>query len=209
MTKPAATRAAAPVAKFADLDSFGSAEVEFAALSLPLGLARAIGIPVCAKPCRSALRLVKYKAEPKPVRRAEGRVPRHSPRIGCGDERIVLRVGKRAAVCWDCWTRVLSRSAGWRRMEEVRPEQRPAAKWKGVLEADQEKAGFSGDWASFLFCVWKTYMMMAELSLMAPLMCYCSTSLLYKFRRSLRTKARSWKMIRKRRIQSHTVFPKV
>lgn len=71
------------------------------------------------------------------MRRAEGRVPRHSPRIGLGEFRIALRVGIRAAVCWDCWTRVLSRSAGWRRMDEVRPEQRPARKWNGVFEADQ------------------------------------------------------------------------
>jgi hypothetical protein len=30
----------------------------------------------------------------------------------------------------DCWTRVLSRSAGWRRKAVVQPEPRPARKWK-------------------------------------------------------------------------------
>lgn len=100
MTNPAATRAAAPVARLADLESRGSAEEEFAAVALPLEpLAMAIGVPVCATPVRSALRLVKYRAEPKPVRRAEGSVPRQSPRIGLGDVRIALRVGMRAAVC--------------------------------------------------------------------------------------------------------------
>ena len=81
---------------------------------------------------------MKYRAEPKPVRRADGRVPRHRLRMGWGEERMVLRVGRRAAVCWDCWTRVLRRSAGCRRMEEVRPEQSPAAKWKVVLDAADE-----------------------------------------------------------------------
>ena len=46
-----------------------------------------------------------------------------------------MRVGRSALALPDCWTRVLRRSAGWRRMEEVRPEQRPAAKWKTVLDA--------------------------------------------------------------------------
>jgi hypothetical protein len=54
-----------------------------------------------------------------------------------GEERIAFRVGRSAAP-WDCWTRVLRRSAGWRRMEDVRPEQRPAAKWKDVFEAVKE-----------------------------------------------------------------------
>ena len=37
-----------------------------------------------AKCCRKALRLVKYKAEPKPVLIIDGRVPRHSCRIALG-----------------------------------------------------------------------------------------------------------------------------
>jgi hypothetical protein len=34
----------------------------------------------------------------------------------------------------DCWTRVLSRSAGWRRKAVVQPEPRPARKWKPAEE---------------------------------------------------------------------------
>lgn len=79
--------------------------------------------------------MVKYRAEPNPVRRAEGRVPRHNARTGLDDDRMVLIVGRSAAVWWDCWTRVLSRSAGCSRMEDVRPEQRPAAKWTVDFDA--------------------------------------------------------------------------
>jgi hypothetical protein len=61
--------------------------------------------------------------------------------MGCGEERIALRVGRRD--CWDCWTRVLRRSAGWRRMDDVRPEQSPAEKWKMVLD-DVEVPVFAG-----------------------------------------------------------------
>lgn len=42
---------------------------------------------------------------------------------------------ERADFCWDCWTRVLRRSTGWRRTADVRPEERPARKWKVVFEA--------------------------------------------------------------------------
>lgn len=130
ITKPAATLATAPVARLAVLESLGRTEDDLAPIT---GLARAIGLD-CARAWRNALRLVKYSADPKPVRRAEGSVPRHNPRIGFGEEMIAFKVGRRDAP-WDCWTRVLRRSAGWRRMEEVRPEQRPAAKWKDVFEA--------------------------------------------------------------------------
>lgn len=44
-------------------------------------------------------------------------------------------VGRRADVCWDCWTRVLRRSTGWRRTAVVRPDERPARKWKVAFEA--------------------------------------------------------------------------
>lgn len=136
MTNPAATRAAAPVARFPELESFGRAEV-----LTPLLLATRIEEPFCTSPCRRALRLVKYKADPKPVRSAEGRVPRHNPRIGLEEERMVLSVGRRAVVWWDCCTRVFKRSAGWRRMEDVRPEQRPAAKWKVDFDAIRRRRG--------------------------------------------------------------------
>jgi hypothetical protein len=74
------------------------------------------------------LREVKYNALPKPVRSALGTVPRHSDVMGFGPERILrsvpLRVEKR-----DCWTRVLRRSAGWRRTALETPLARPARKW--------------------------------------------------------------------------------
>lgn len=143
MTNPAATRAAAPVAKLAELDNFGRADEAVAAaaalgvllLALWCPVARSMGLPLWARPWRRALRLVKYRAEPKLVRRAEGRVPRHRERMGFEDERMAFMVGRRAMGWWDCWTRVLRRSAGWRRMAEVRPEQRPAAKWKVDFDA--------------------------------------------------------------------------
>jgi hypothetical protein len=52
-----------------------------------------------------------------------------------GEDRIVLTVERREAWWCDCWTRVLRRSAGCRRIEVVRPERSPAPKWKVVLEA--------------------------------------------------------------------------
>jgi hypothetical protein len=67
-------------------------------------------------------------------------VPRQSERSGWGelemlrravasgdedDEEALCEVGKRE----DCCTRVLRRSAGWRRTAVVRPERRPAVKW--------------------------------------------------------------------------------
>jgi hypothetical protein len=55
-------------------------------------------------------------------------VPRQRLRKGWGEERRAFNIGRRE---WerDCWTRVLRRSAGWRRMEEVSPERRPERKW--------------------------------------------------------------------------------
>lgn len=82
------------------------------------------------------------------MRRAEGRVPRHSPRIGFGDVSIARIVGRRAVDCWDCWTRVLRRSAGWRRIEEERPDKRPAAKWNVGLTAIVEAS------SQFLLLLW-------------------------------------------------------
>lgn len=131
---PAAVLATAPVSRFAICESFGNAEDVFFVLLLP---SRSIAFgPRRATSCRNAFSEVKYSADPNPVRSAEGSVPRHKLRIGCGEERIVRIVVSNVAVRLDCcWTRVLSRSAGWRRMEEVRPDARPAAKWNGVLDA--------------------------------------------------------------------------
>ena len=69
-------------------------------------------------------------ADPKPVRRAEGRVPRQKERIDL-DCDISRKVARRE-VDPDCWTRVLRRSAGWRRTAESTPDPRPATKWKAV-----------------------------------------------------------------------------
>lgn len=63
------------------------------------------------------------------VRRQEGRVPRHRLRIGFGFEAMERRVARREVEPL-CWTRVLRRSAGWRRRAEVKPEVRPARRWK-------------------------------------------------------------------------------
>jgi hypothetical protein len=73
----------------------------------------------------------KYRAEPAPVRMTEGVVPRHSDRIGEGPARIFLSATESDAL-EDCWTRVLRRSAGWRRKALVTPEPRPAAKWNAA-----------------------------------------------------------------------------
>lgn len=70
--------------------------------------------------------------------------------MGCGEARMVRRVGRRAEVCCDCWTLVLRRSAGWRRMADVRPEERPARKWKVVFEA----VVFYVSFLLLLFRVW-------------------------------------------------------
>ena len=102
--------------RLAELESFGRAdkedEEEVAVVVLATGvlappvllspLARRTGDPFCASPWRKALRMVKYRAEPKPVRSAEGRVPRHNARIGLEEESMVLIVGRRAAVWCDC-----------------------------------------------------------------------------------------------------------
>ena len=62
-------------------------------------------------------------------------MPRHKPRTGWGEDRIDFKVVTREADCWDCWTLVLRRSAGWRRMELVSPDDRPARKWNIVFDA--------------------------------------------------------------------------
>lgn len=125
-TNPAEALAMAPVVRFARFESLGREEewVGTAVLSAAPMVSRRFER---ATFCRKALRPVKYIAEPKPVRRAEGRVPRQNEERPPGDwaiERIVLR-----REAWpDCWTRVLRRSAGWRRTAERIPEPRPAVK---------------------------------------------------------------------------------
>ena len=77
---------------------------------------------------RSAFSPEKYIADPKPVRSVLGSVPLQNCRIGFGPLAIDLMV-PRSVFVRDCWTRVLRRSAGWRRTAERTPELRPAKKW--------------------------------------------------------------------------------
>lgn len=70
-------------------------------------------------------------AEPKPVRSAEGSVPRQKERME-GEEWEISRMVVRRELEPDCCTRVLRRSAGCRRTAERRPEPRPATKWNAV-----------------------------------------------------------------------------
>ena len=141
MMKPAKVRATAPVTKLSMLEVFGRAELEAALLlGLPSAspsfavfvaffLATAAAAP---RFVRRELRALKYKAEPKPVRSALGTVPRQNWRIGEGPDAISRIVAARV-VERDCCTRVLRRSAGWRRKAVVQPEPRPARKWKAVV----------------------------------------------------------------------------
>ncbi len=124
---PAKTRAVAPVSRLPVLLNFGSTEdVLFDDTTLRLGALRAA---LLATSCLKVFRDVKYKAEPKPVRNAEGTVPRHRDVMGCGRERMERRTGSSDEER-DCWTRVLSKSAGCRRTAEETPDARPARKWK-------------------------------------------------------------------------------
>lgn len=69
------------------------------------------------------------------MRSAEGKVPRQNWRIGCGPL-AMERMVERRVVWWDCCTRVLRRSAGWRRTADRMPDPRPAKKWKEDDERD-------------------------------------------------------------------------
>ena len=105
--KPAHVLAAAPVAKFAVLLSFGR-EDEWSP-----GMMAASARPAASKAARrrSAFSEEKYIADPHPVRSVEGSVPRQNWRMGFGPLAIVrmvpINVDDR-----DCCTRVLRRSAG-------------------------------------------------------------------------------------------------
>ena len=71
MTKPAHVLAAAPVSRFVVLDNLGNA------LECPFVLG-IVPMPAVASLLRMALSPPKYSALPKPVRQAEGTVPRHN-----------------------------------------------------------------------------------------------------------------------------------
>ena len=85
-------------------------------------------------------------ADPNPVRRAEGRVPRQKDWIALGAwaiSRIVMRREREP----DCWTRVLRRSAGWSITAESRPELSPAAKWNaGGVRLEGSEGGTKGSY---------------------------------------------------------------
>jgi hypothetical protein len=119
---PAKTRAEAPVKRFWVEESFGRTLLEVV-------VAPVVREVLFATSWRMVERVVKYSAEPKPVRSAEGTVPRHSELMGCGPERMERRTGRRE-VLRDCCTRVLRRSAGCKRTAEDTPLPRPARKWK-------------------------------------------------------------------------------
>ena len=129
ITKPAQTLATAPVARFCVFESFGKTELPlFVMPSVMLKLV----VPsfwawLFATACRNAFNEVKYKAEPKPVRMAEGVAPRQRFAIGFGDASIERRMGK-SEDDRDCCNRVLSKSAGCKRIEVQSPEASPATK---------------------------------------------------------------------------------
>lgn len=127
---PADVLAMAPVVRFARFDSFGKADECVGTLPLsktPIDLRRFERITFW----RRAFKLVKYIADPKPVRRAEGAVPRQKDRIELEDFDISRKVSRRDLEP-DCCTRVLRRSAGWRRTAERMPDPKPATKWNAA-----------------------------------------------------------------------------
>jgi len=108
--KPAEARATAPVVRFARFESLGSEEewLGFPCLSTaPMEASRFER----ATFCRRAFNAVKYIADPKPVRRAEGRVPRQKDKIEV-EELEISRMVVSSELCPDCCTRVFKRSAG-------------------------------------------------------------------------------------------------
>lgn len=143
--RPAEARATAPVRRFARLERRGREEEE-AEEAGERGLGRVDGWFSSAgmkgagrwrweraTRCRRALREEKYRAEPRPVRMTDGRVPRQSWRRGVGPEVMEWKVWRRE-VDGDCCTRVLRRSAGWRREAERMPMVRPARKWNATQQ---------------------------------------------------------------------------
>jgi hypothetical protein len=130
MQRPADALAVAPVARFAKFESFGSAEEWLDCAPLPTVLRDCSRLDR-ATFWRRAFRVVKYRAEPTPVRRVEGSVPRQNDWIVCGLFNISLKEDRKELEL-DCWTRVFNKSAGWRRIAEVMPDTRPATKCAAV-----------------------------------------------------------------------------
>ena len=126
--RPADALAIAPVVMFAMLDSFGSEDDE-CWVPLPGTCPIVADGSICddATCCRNELRVVKYRAEPNPVLTTEGSVPLQSCLKALGPDAISCKLALKE-VERDCWTRVLSRSAGWRRAADRVPVERPAKK---------------------------------------------------------------------------------
>ncbi len=120
----------APVARLAMFDSRGSEEDESIPGVWRVAPDKAIMLKLATR-CRRALRVEKYRADPKPVRITDGSVPRHSCVSALfGPLTMSPKVCIRDMEPDCCWTRVLSRSAGWRSKAEKTPVPRPAAKWR-------------------------------------------------------------------------------
>lgn len=66
------------------------------------------------------------------MRRVLGSVPLQNWRMGFGPLAIDWMV-PRSVLERDCWTRVLRRSAGWRRTADRMPEFKPAKKWTELV----------------------------------------------------------------------------
>src|SRR2546429_8706527 len=129
ITSPAQTLATAPVARFCVFESFGKTELPLLAMSSVMLKLVVPSFLAClfATACRSACKGVKYKAEPKPVRMADGVAPRQRPARGFG-EASMERTTAESEDDRDCCTRVLSKSAGCKRIEGQSPEVSPATK---------------------------------------------------------------------------------
>lgn len=144
MMKPTDARAKAPVIKLANGDSLGSIDEDAKCLALAVaGLVDPSPITNASAFANLVLRIfkeVKYRALPTLVRMVLGRVPRHNCFIGLGPA-AMARSDPMRECDPDCWTRVLSRSTGWRRIAELKPEARPASRWK----VDDGFLGFEDD----------------------------------------------------------------
>lgn len=78
------------------------------------------------------LRVVKYSAEPSPVRNADGTVPLQRLATRCEDRLISRKLA--AKVEWpDCCTRVFKRSSGCKITAEATPEPSPEMKCRPAV----------------------------------------------------------------------------
>jgi len=127
---PAPALAIAPVVRFARFESLGREDEWLGMPFLSVAPSERRRFER-ATFCRKAFNVVKYIAEPNPVRRADGRVPRQKERMEFEDFEI-SRIDASSEPCPDCCNRVLRRSAGWRSTAESTPDPSPATKWKAT-----------------------------------------------------------------------------